>query len=146
MSPPIPKPSKKNKRKRKYESEQARERRLLRKLYTDHVRPAFLAGVAAGQNRRQHAPLCERCGQRAATQVHHMAGRAGSALLDAEWFAALCFQCHEVIHANPAKAHAEGWMTSRYSLSQFADRTEDARTQDAPTGAYEGEDDDEDGL
>lgn len=143
---PVPKPSKRTKRKRPRETEKARERRLLRKLYTLHVRPAFLAGVAVGQGRRHRAPLCERCGKRVASQVHHMAGRVGAALLDAEWFAALCFECHEALHANPAMARSEGLMTERYSLSQFAECREDAAAEYGAAEAADREDGDDDGL
>lgn len=127
-------------------------RRILMKLYLSFVRPAFLHGLAAGQGRRRQAPLCERCGGRIATQVHHMAGRSGDALVDTEWFAGLCQWCHDDIHDNPEQARKAGWMESKYSRSpqaaklgvEFFEGSEDAVSEKAAAGgedSQEGEDD-----
>lgn len=128
---PVPKPKQSkrinNKAKRKGEGRKAQQRRAMMKLYMNFVRPAFMAGLAAGQRRRGLVPLCERCGERVASQVHHMAGRLGDALLDAELFAGLCPGCHDWVHDHPADARAQGWMEARYSRSPNASRREVAQ-------------------
>lgn len=122
---PVPKPPKRSKRldnraKRKGAGDKAWQRRAMTKVYLNFVRPAFLHGLASGQRRKGKPALCERCFGRLATEVHHMAGRQGDALLDSEHFAGLCYECHDWCHNNPAEARAEGWMESRYSRTPQA--------------------------
>lgn len=63
-------------------------------------RIGFLAGA-----------LCERCGHSPATEVHHRRTRSlrGHLTLPANC-ARLCADCHRWVHANPAQAHAAGWL------------------------------------
>lgn len=56
--------------------------------------------------------MCEcHCGRRAA-EVHHKKGR-GKYLLVIDFLMAVCHQCHDKIHRNPAWAAAKGYMASR---------------------------------
>ena len=52
----------------------------------------------------------EMCG--AARHVHHIRGR-GKYLLDERYWLAVCFECHEWIHAHPREAKERGWLMSR---------------------------------
>ena len=62
-------------------------------------------------------PLCQ-CGVACVvnwakpTQVHHIRGR-GKYLLDERYWLAVCFECHEWIHAHPREAKERGWLMSR---------------------------------
>lgn len=105
---PAPKPSRGVKPKRSW----------MQEAYRKIARPAYFAGVAAGQGRVK--ALCERCGCRAATQLHHKAGRSGDRLLGFRNFSALCGSCHREVHANPERSYAEGWLVKR-SLESVED-------------------------
>lgn len=125
--PAIPKPTKRSKRldnraRRKGEGDKAWTRRAMTKLYLNFVRPAYLHGLSAGQRRKGKPPLCERCYGRLATEVHHIAGRQGDALVDSARFAGLCYECHIHLHDNPAEAMAEGWMEPKYAGTANAKR------------------------
>jgi hypothetical protein len=125
--PTFPKPQKKSKRlanraRRKGEGQKAWQRRAMTKLYLNFVRPAYLHGLAAGQGRRGKPALCERCYSKLATELHHVAGRSGDALVDSEFFSGLCWKCHEHVHAHPAEARAEGWLESKYSRTPEASK------------------------
>ena len=108
----YPKPSKKRKGKREPLNfdHQTHSRR---KIYRFIAKPCYFAGLAAGQ-RVEGDPVCERCEEKAATQIHHRRGRVGPDLLNYREFAALCSECHEWVHANPDKAFREGWLRSRH--------------------------------
>jgi hypothetical protein len=54
-------------------------------------------------------PKCQVCGERPATDVHHMAGR-GIRLNDESTFLATCRACHDWIHAHPAEARERGFL------------------------------------
>lgn len=58
-------------------------------------------------------PLCELCSKSIATDIHHKAGRWKERLTDAENFMALCRDCHEHIHKNPAWAYGNGYLLRR---------------------------------
>lgn len=53
-------------------------------------------------------PVCENCGERLATEIHHISGRIGKRLNDSEYFMALCGQCHRTIHFRPSEARKKG--------------------------------------
>ena len=61
-------------------------------------------------------PLCEAkmigCTGRA-TDLHHVAGRAGKNLLLTEHFRALCRNCHDLLEVKDKKARKAGLKTSR---------------------------------
>ena len=57
-------------------------------------------------------PGCWRCLHRA-TDVHHMAGRRGDALLDDTRWIALCRDCHRWVTEHPREAIEQGWSLSR---------------------------------
>lgn len=100
-------------------------RSTLEWLYRTFVRPAYLAGLAAGQGRRGLEPLCERCLKRGikkarksgkpklVTEVHHMAGRRGTRLVDPLNLVGTCWNCHREIEAKREEAMAEGWSAPR---------------------------------
>ena len=54
--------------------------------------------------------MCDACGVRPATEVHHRKGRIGNDLLDEDFFMAICRACHTQIHLNPAWAHAKDYL------------------------------------
>jgi hypothetical protein len=45
-----------------------------------------------------------------ATEIHHMAGRRGLALIDTTNFLAVCSTHHRMIHDNPKEASAQGFL------------------------------------
>ena len=53
--------------------------------------------------------VCSRCG-RAASDVHHKAGREGLLLFDVRHWMAVCRPCHTWIHAHPKEAAQRGWL------------------------------------
>jgi HNH endonuclease len=53
---------------------------------------------------------CERCGHWYATEAHHRWLRSQGGPDIASNLAALCRDCHNWCHANPAAAHKDGWM------------------------------------
>lgn len=53
-------------------------------------------------------PLCARCGKQSATELHHMAGRRGSALLDESRWIGLCGNCHRWATEHPEQAVEQG--------------------------------------
>ena len=44
------------------------------------------------------------------TDVHHVAGRIGSLLLDETQWIAVCRACHDFIHTHPKDARERGWL------------------------------------
>lgn len=62
-------------------------------------------------------PSCERCKNKKSDHIHHKAGRVGQWLCRYEFFAALCFQCHEEVHANPTLARKQGWIIDSHKIS-----------------------------
>lgn len=109
----FPKPKKADRKSRKRLGHNE-ETRALKRMYRILVRPAYLAGLAAGQGRKRELPLCERCDANVALHVHHMAGRDGEMVIDHNMLAGLCPSCHEWVHANPKAATEEGWLISRH--------------------------------
>lgn len=59
---------------------------------------------------------CARCQLRRPLEVHHMAGRDGDRFLDVLTWAAVCRDCHEWIHANPAAARAQGFLSADFGV------------------------------
>lgn len=53
---------------------------------------------------------CAVCGERRATEIHHMAQRRGEMLNDPVWFLAVCRECHTDIHARPSWARQKGYL------------------------------------
>ena len=109
----FPKPKKADRERRKRLGQNDKTRSLKR-LYRLLVRPAYLAGLAAGQERAGDQPLCERCEKNIALHVQHKAGRDGELVIDYTMIAGLCPDCHGWVHANPAAAMRDGWMVSRH--------------------------------
>jgi 5-methylcytosine-specific restriction endonuclease McrA len=107
---PKPKKADRARRKRLTHKEKTKARRS---LYRKLIRPAYLAGLAAGQGRKGEIPLCERCAEFPALTVHHRGGREGDLVMDPENLDGLCEPCHAWAHANPQEAMAEGWLTPR---------------------------------
>jgi len=52
---------------------------------------------------------CQVCGIRGSTQIHHKRGRIGKALLDQDFWLAVCFWCHERITNEPQWAKEHGY-------------------------------------
>jgi hypothetical protein len=61
-------------------------------------------------------PQCERCKSKKATDLHHKAGRVGQWLCRYEYFAALCRQCHDWLHANGKEARKAGWIIDAHKI------------------------------
>lgn len=114
--PAFPKPSKQDRKdkKRKGAKAYSAKRKKRSRLYRLIVRPAYLAGLAAGQNRRGQKALCERCAKHIGEEVHHVAGRQGEALIDPKNLALMCKPCHDYLHDRPSIAREEGWIKSRH--------------------------------
>lgn len=62
-------------------------------------------------------PQCERCKSKKATDIHHKAGRVGNWLCRYEYFAALCRECHDLIHNNGKEARRLGWIIDAHKIS-----------------------------
>ena len=118
----FPKPTKRKKSTSKREplnhNHQTHSRK---KIYRFISKPTYLAGLAAGQGLKGQQPVCERCQENTATQIHHQRGRVGAALLNYTEFTALCGECHEWVHAHPSDAMLEGWLKSRHAPSEDQD-------------------------
>lgn len=110
----FPKPTKRPKTKPTGLKGSGAKHKKRSKLYRLVVRPAYLAGLAAGQDRRGQDALCERCGVNVGTEVHHVAGREGNGLHDPTNLANLCKPCHDFCHDQPDTAREEGWIKSRH--------------------------------
>jgi len=80
----------------------SKKRRKQNEFYSD-VREKFLGNT----------PVCQVCQFRMASQVHHRRGRFGDRLNEVEFFLAVCFECHDKIHHNPAWAYRMGYMIKR---------------------------------
>ena len=80
----------------------SKKRRKQNEVYSD-VREKFLSNT----------PVCQVCQHRMASQVHHRRGRFGDRLNEVEFFLAVCFECHDKIHHNPAWAYRMGYMIKR---------------------------------
>lgn len=65
---------------------------------------------------REH-PNCQRCGG-TAHDLHHRRGRQGKLLKDRRFFMAVCRECHDWIHANPAEARATGFLASSHDWNR----------------------------
>jgi hypothetical protein len=61
----------------------------------------------------QH-PVCECCGERQATQIHHKA-RRGIYLLVIKYFMAVCSVCHHFIETHPEAARKAGWLLDKFN-------------------------------
>lgn len=122
--PAFPKPKKadRSRRKRLGQKDKTKARKRLYRLL---VRPAYMAGLAAGQGRRHKAPMCERCNHNHGLHIHHMAGRDGDLVIDYKKMVAVCPECHRWIHANPEVAMRQGWLISRH-------QTEEKDSEDQP--------------
>lgn len=60
-------------------------------------------------------PICEVCGDRLATEIHHKKGRIGTLLCDDRYFLAVDPICHQTIEFNRTWA-----MKNKYSLDRLA--------------------------
>lgn len=58
-------------------------------------------------------PICQVCHSEASDQIHHKAGREGEWLTNAEFFLAVCGDCHDFIENNRAEAKIRGWLITR---------------------------------
>ena len=58
-------------------------------------------------------PVCVCCATHPSTEIHHRKGRWKERLNDSIWFAALCRNCHDYIHANAEWAYEKGWLIHR---------------------------------
>jgi hypothetical protein len=121
---PKPKKADRQKRKRLGQNDKTRARKRLYRLL---VRPAYLAGLAAGQGQKGGQPLCERCEENVALHVHHMAGRDGELVIDYRQMAGLCPTCHGWVHSNPMAATQEGWLVSRNQITRTQAESEEER-------------------
>lgn len=149
--------SKKKGTKQKSIKQRTSNRSTLEWLYRVLVRPAYLAGLAAGQGRRGLEPLCERCLKRGVTrsrktkkpklvtEVHHVAGRRGTRLIDPLNLAGTCWNCHREIEAKREEAMAEGWSAPRTGepreipgLKWGAGDAQSGASEHAPGGAQRG--------
>lgn len=53
---------------------------------------------------------CDICKVKPVSHVHHIDGREGMLLLDPTKWMALCFHCHQKIHADPKWAREQGYL------------------------------------
>lgn len=60
-------------------------------------------------------PICQDCGKRRSSEIHHKAGRHGRMLLDVEHWGAICRKCHDRIHSAPAQARSRRWLYDKSS-------------------------------
>jgi hypothetical protein len=63
-------------------------------------------------------PKCERCKNKNSNDIHHKAGRSGKWLSRYEYFAALCRECHDWVHANGKEARRLGWIIDTFHVPQ----------------------------
>lgn len=101
--PAFPKPVKKKKLRR--------ELRSKRKVDYALARIRFFVQLATVQG--TSVAMCEVCGEEAATQVHHKAGREGDDLTDINKFLGTCDGCQRHVHENPEWAFERGYMLRR---------------------------------
>lgn len=60
-------------------------------------------------------PLCEKCQQAYATDLHEVKTRArGGSILDPENIVVLCRPCHSWITTNPTQAKEQGWLKNSW--------------------------------
>jgi 5-methylcytosine-specific restriction endonuclease McrA len=59
--------------------------------------------------------MCERCGQRRATDAHHRKYTAKGGPDAPSNLAAVCRQCHDEIHLNPPAGRAGGWIVPAWA-------------------------------
>jgi 5-methylcytosine-specific restriction endonuclease McrA len=66
----------------------------------------------------QEHPVCQRCSAARSTDVHEpkLRSRGGDPLVKAQCVA-LCRDCHDWVHQNPADATAEGWMKHSWEVA-----------------------------
>ncbi len=55
-------------------------------------------------------PECEVFPWSPSVDVHHVRGRIGAMLLDERYWMAVSRKAHDLIHENPNKARAKGWL------------------------------------
>ncbi len=67
-------------------------------------------------------PICQRCKESKATDIHHKAGRVGKWLCLTEYFAALCRSCHNAVHENGVEARKQGWIIDTFHALQHPDK------------------------
>ena len=65
-----------------------------------------------------------------ATQVHHCRGRAGTLLIDARWWAAVCHSGHCFLHDEPALAREDGLLCARGQWNHPPDDQETRRLKE----------------
>jgi hypothetical protein len=53
---------------------------------------------------------CELCKCAQSKDIHHRAGRVGTRLNDTSLFMALCRECHDWVHSNPAVSYEKGYL------------------------------------
>jgi hypothetical protein len=58
-------------------------------------------------------PKCQVCESRKADQIHHRKARWGERLNDKTYFLAVCQDCHNLIHSDPAWAYSTGYLLKR---------------------------------
>lgn len=58
-------------------------------------------------------PKCQVCEKNNSNQIHHRKARWGERLNDTTFFLAVCEDCHNTIHADPAWAYAYGYLLKR---------------------------------
>lgn len=76
-------------------SRRRRELVIYRQLRTDYL---------------TRTPLCECCGKRQATDIHHKAGRTRGNYLRVTTWMAVCRMCHDYIHRFPKLSKALGYL------------------------------------
>ena len=81
------------------------KRRLEIKLYT-----------VLRKNYIKENMLCECCLVEMATQIHHKAGRTNDLLNDADYFLAVCSDCHVKIENHPDWAKKNGYSVQRTAI------------------------------
>lgn len=55
-------------------------------------------------------PICECCGDKMASDIHHKNSRNGEHLNDVSQFLAVDRDCHQWIHSHPYEARQKGWL------------------------------------
>jgi len=69
-------------------------------------------------------PICERCKKAKSDHIHHKAGRVGKWLCLDQYFAALCFRCHEEVHENGVLSRKQGWIIDTIHVPQDPDQSQ----------------------
>lgn len=97
---PYPKPTPKPKSDEPYWIPKKSKKRIAQEKEYSKIRVSFL----------KENPICQVCGKKNSTEVHHTNERHNERLLNVEYFLAVDRDCHMHIHENPKWATEKGYL------------------------------------